>query len=216
LDENRMRKRLAREIYVWAALDHPNILKLLGFAFENGRPCLVSPWCGNGTLQEYLRKYPDVDRRQLVRQTSEGLEYLHAQTAPIIHGDFTTANVLVTDDHIAKICDFGGARRDEEARTGLTTAGLEFTNIRYTAPEILQGSSTPSVRSDVYSFACVALETMTGKSPFWKTEKDIGVIQKVLKDKLTPSQEDHPGLEDADMWDLLRRCWNHEPSDRPT
>ncbi|KAG9046558.1 hypothetical protein FS837_004180, partial [Tulasnella sp. UAMH 9824] len=88
--ESRIWKRLAREIYIWATLDHPNILNLLGFAFEDGKPCLISPWCENGTLQEYLQKFPDANRRRLVREVAEGLRYLHAQMPQIVHGDLKT------------------------------------------------------------------------------------------------------------------------------
>ncbi|KIO24652.1 hypothetical protein M407DRAFT_76695, partial [Tulasnella calospora MUT 4182] len=215
-DEIRMRKRLAREIYVWAALDHPHVLELLGFAFEDGIPCLISPWCANGTLHEFLNKYPSADRRPLVRQVAEGLKYLHVQTPPIIHGDFKTPNVLVNHNQVAKICDFGGSRRLEQVKTGLTTAGLVLNTIRYSAPEILSEGQHPTTSSDVYSFACVALETMTDKCPFWKIQNVVAVITQVVVLKLTPSPEDHPGLDDDDaIWELLRRCWSHEPVDRP-
>ncbi|KAG8938038.1 hypothetical protein FRC00_000779 [Tulasnella sp. 408] len=90
--ESQRWKRLARELYVWAALDHPNVLELLGFAFEEGGPCLISPWCGYGTLQEYLQKFPDANRRRLVREIAGGLRYLHLQTPPIIHGDLKTVS----------------------------------------------------------------------------------------------------------------------------
>ncbi|KAG9048472.1 hypothetical protein FS837_012781 [Tulasnella sp. UAMH 9824] len=231
--EGRIWKRLAREIYVWAALDHPNVLELLGFATEDGRPCLISPWCDNGTLQDCLQKFPDANRRRLVREIAEGLGYLHMQTPPIIHGDLKTVNqvfhlrnrlpktddvyqvnVFVTGDCVAKISDFGGSRRVEEFRTGFTTAGLALTTTRYTAPEILQGDQHLSLSSDVFSFACVALETMTDKCPFWRIQNDVQVITEVVFRKQTPSPEDHPGMEET-LWELLRGCWNYEPSDRP-
>ncbi|KAG8915009.1 hypothetical protein FRC00_008778 [Tulasnella sp. 408] len=212
--EGRIWKRLAREIYVWTALDHPNVLELLGFAIEDGKPCLISPWCDNGTLQEYLQKFPDANRRRLVREIAEGLRYLHERTPPILHGDLKTTNVFVTGDHEAKISDFGGSRRVEELRTGLTTAGLVLTTIRYSAPEILRDGQQPTLASDVFSFASVALETMTDKCPFYKIPNVVGVITQVVFQRQTPSPDDHPGVEEA-MWVLLRKCWSYEPSDRP-
>ncbi|KAG8899887.1 hypothetical protein FRC01_010336, partial [Tulasnella sp. 417] len=213
-DEIRMRKRLAREIYVWAALDHPHVLEFLGFAFENSTPCLISPWCENGTLPDYLQNNPDANRRLLVRQIAEGLKYLHDQTPPVVHGDFKTANILVSDEQVAKISDFGGSKRVEQVNTGFTTAGLVLGTIRYSAPEILLEGQNHTLSSDVYAFACVALETVTDKCPFWRIQNPVAVITRVVVEKQTPSPEDHPGLEDP-MWELLRRCWNREPSDRP-
>ncbi|KAG8937737.1 hypothetical protein FRC00_001294 [Tulasnella sp. 408] len=154
--ERRLSKRLAREIYVWAALDHPNVLELLGFAFEDGRPCLISPWYDNGTLKEYLQKFPDANRRRLVREIAEGLRYLHEQTPPIIHGDVKPTSVLVTDEHVAKICDFETSRCVEELKTGFTTGSFQAT-IRYCAPETFRDGKRPTWCSDVFSFACVAL-----------------------------------------------------------
>ncbi|KAG8937735.1 hypothetical protein FRC00_001292 [Tulasnella sp. 408] len=208
-------KQLEREVYVWAALDHPNVLELLGFAFEDGGPCLISPWCENGTLQDYLQKSPDAtNRRQLVCDIAEGLRYLHVQMPPIIHGDLRTANVLVTGENVAKIKDFGCSRRVERFRPGFFNAGLALTTIRYSAPEILRDGQYSILSSDVFSFACVALETMTDKCPFWKIPNVVGVIAAVVFKKQTPSPEDHPGMDEA-SWELLRRCWNYEPSDRP-
>ncbi|KIO24651.1 hypothetical protein M407DRAFT_212322 [Tulasnella calospora MUT 4182] len=211
-----MRKRLAREIHVWAALDHPNILEFIGFAFEDGLPCLISPWCGNGTLVEYLQNNIRPDRGLLVHQIAEGLNYLHTRSPPITHGDFKTTNVLITDDNIAKICDFGGSKYLKEGNTGFTTTGILNATIRYCAPEILRDGQNHTLQSDVYSFACVALETMTGKCPFWTIPIGVAIISKVILDKQTPSPVDHPELQDATLWALLRRCWSHEPSARPT
>ncbi|KAG9035055.1 hypothetical protein FS837_002067 [Tulasnella sp. UAMH 9824] len=212
--ENRKWKWLAREIYVWAELGHPKVLELLGFAIEDGTPCLISPWCDNGTLEVYLRKFPDANRQRLVCEIAEGLWYLHSQTPPIIHGDLTPTNVFVAGDYVAKISDFGTSRRVGELGTGFTTASLVLTAIRYSAPEVLQDGQHPTLYSDVFSFACVALETMTDKCPFWKIPQVVQVINQVVFQKQTPSPEDHPGMGEA-IWELLQECWNYEPSDRP-
>ncbi|KAG8902382.1 hypothetical protein FRC01_009598, partial [Tulasnella sp. 417] len=116
---------------------------------------------------------------------------------------------------MAKISDFGGSRRVEQINTGFAMVGLVLTTIRYYAPEILRDGQHHTLNSDVYSFACVALEAMTTKSPFWKVPNVVAVITRVVVEKQLPSPEDHPGLEDP-MWELFRRCWNYDPLDRPT
>ncbi|KAG9048478.1 hypothetical protein FS837_012787 [Tulasnella sp. UAMH 9824] len=86
--ESRIGQQLAAELYAWTKLEHPNVLRPLGFAIEDGIPCLISPWCGNGTLQKYLQKLPDTNRRRrLVREIAEGVKHLHEQKPAIIHGD---------------------------------------------------------------------------------------------------------------------------------
>jgi hypothetical protein len=55
-----------RELYTWSKAKHENVQELLGVVLFQGRLGMVSPWMEHGNMQEYIRKYPQVDRRQLV------------------------------------------------------------------------------------------------------------------------------------------------------
>ncbi|CAE6337500.1 unnamed protein product [Rhizoctonia solani] len=77
-------KRAARELYCWSKMDHPNIHRLQGIIMLREQYLgMVSEWMDNGNLHEYLRKYPDVCRFELVCLAS--LEYMHS--ADTVHGD---------------------------------------------------------------------------------------------------------------------------------
>lgn len=95
---------------VWIKLDHPNILKFMGYVVEeNGFPALISEWMGNGTVLDYVKKHPDTDVFSLVsllktrlcytpfieklRGISQGLEYLHKQG--IVHSDIKSVGTEV-------------------------------------------------------------------------------------------------------------------------
>ncbi|KAG8889065.1 hypothetical protein FRB99_004029, partial [Tulasnella sp. 403] len=78
-------KRFGREMRVWKAMKHNHIVPLLGFAILPIGACLVSPWCANGNAMEYLKKFPDASRYNLILQVADGLIYLH--THDIVHGD---------------------------------------------------------------------------------------------------------------------------------
>ncbi|KAF8331383.1 kinase-like domain-containing protein [Cantharellus anzutake] len=145
---------------VWSKLDHPHILKFLGFAVE-GDGCdvkgvLVSPWCPNGSVLEYLEKNPHAERIDLARDIAKGLDYLHHLTPAVIHGDLKPANVLVSDNHNAILCDFGLSRFSSELSTGQTSSTAAFT-IRFTPPEVILDEERKSTESDVYSFACTCI-----------------------------------------------------------
>ncbi|KAF8337511.1 kinase-like domain-containing protein [Cantharellus anzutake] len=150
---------LTREMEIWGELDHPHILKFLGFAIE-GVGCdvkgvLVSPWCSNGSVLEYLQKNPNAEKIDLVSGIAKGLDYLHHRTPAVIHGDLKPANVLVSDDHKAILCDFGLSRFSSELSTGQTSSATNFT-IRFAPLEILD-EKKKSTESDVYSFACTCV-----------------------------------------------------------
>ncbi|KAF8595206.1 kinase-like protein, partial [Ceratobasidium sp. AG-I] len=96
-----------RELYHWSKLKHQNVLELLGVALFQGQLSMVSPWMANGTLQEYIAKNRHVDRWGLSLQVAAGLTYIHQQG--MVHGDLKAMNILVSDDGIAKIADFGSS-----------------------------------------------------------------------------------------------------------
>lgn len=157
---------------------HENILQFYGFRSGPGEDILVSPWCANGDLYEYLITNQSLDlsiRLNIVsggafqgrlsmfnlfslqaRQVGSGLVYLHTRKPPITHGDIKPKNVLIGDRLQALICDFGLARAVQDLPTGYTTQAGPGTDA-YRAPELwLQ--SKPSLAGDVYAFGGMVLK----------------------------------------------------------
>ncbi|KAG8793747.1 hypothetical protein FRC12_001757 [Ceratobasidium sp. 428] len=111
-------KHAAREIYVWSQCNHRNVARLIGLVELDGQIVMVSPWMENGNLRTYVNKYPQVDRMKLCIDMADGLAYLHR--TGLIHGDLKGLNVLISEDEVAVITDFGN--------TVLREASLGFTS----------------------------------------------------------------------------------------
>ncbi|KAE9390009.1 kinase-like protein, partial [Gymnopus androsaceus JB14] len=85
----RLFKEFSKEVLVWSQLDHPNVLPFLGINIDlfPGRFCLVSPWCSNGSIMNYLSMHPEADKMEIVSDILRGLRYLHTRHPLVVHGD---------------------------------------------------------------------------------------------------------------------------------
>ncbi|KAG8923973.1 hypothetical protein FRC01_012102 [Tulasnella sp. 417] len=114
MDQDRTSKAFVRELGVLDSLNHPNVAKLVGFVedLERGVAWLVSSWEPNGNVRQFLMvaKCAIPERISLIRDTLEGLRYLHTHEPPICHGDLKSLNILVSASYNAVITDFGSAR----------------------------------------------------------------------------------------------------------
>ncbi|CAE6492207.1 unnamed protein product [Rhizoctonia solani] len=146
-------RMMAKEGYTWSKLRHKNILETCGIAQFKGGIALLAPWMENGTVMEYIRKRPKVDRLKLCAEIASGLSYLHEMET--CHGDLKGANVLISGDGVAKLADFGS--------TSLKHHTLQFTGgtqshaytLRWAAPELLTDHGVMSESADVYALGMV-------------------------------------------------------------
>ncbi|KAG8870633.1 hypothetical protein FRB97_009581 [Tulasnella sp. 331] len=188
-------------------------------ALGGDRPLLVSPYYKNKNLRIYLHSNPGANKLDLLYQAAEGLDYLHSHKPfPIAHLDMKAENVLITDEGEASICDFGVARVLDNVSTGWTTSSPAFT-AAFASPEVLRGDKGKT-SADVYSFAGLILEVMSGHFPWWKFKSNVFKIIQSVEEGKAPLPGDHPiaGMSEpavATLWQLLNRCWSKEPTDRP-
>ncbi|KAF8150329.1 kinase-like domain-containing protein [Mycena galopus ATCC 62051] len=216
-------KEFSREALIWRQLCHPNLLPFFGLYYHDldNRLCLVSPWMENGNIVEFLRKqFPDVDRLSLILDVALGLEYLHEQK--VVHGDLKGINILITPSRRACIADFGLSSivNAMTVQLSTSTARTRGGTVRYQAPELIKDGSPNSFASDVYGFACVCYEILTGRVPFYELPNDTAVMFSILEGK-------HPsgpppvstGLCTSmldSLWELLQNCWDGQAENRPT
>ncbi|KAG7440171.1 kinase-like protein, partial [Guyanagaster necrorhizus] len=209
-------RRIRREAIIWGQCDHPNVLPFYGI-YRDSAPstyCLVSPFIVNGPLRQYLRNTDNPNRHRLALDITRGMGYLHKLS--IVHGDLKGDNILVTDDHIAVIADFGIS-----FVTGVTTIGTSSSSrkggtVKWQAPEVLNASPN-SFSADVYSLACVYFEVFDGSIP-WTDLNDGTVIINVSVHKKHPPRPRYLATTKfADLWwELMVQCWAYKPLDRPT
>src|SRR5205085_3027350 len=100
----------------------------------------------------------------IARDVIRALAYLSSQK--LVHRDVKPENVLVRDDGIAKLSDFGLARSAQPGGARLTATGEVLGTPYYMAPEQIQGKKDVDVRADLYSVGCMLYEWLTGKKPF--------------------------------------------------
>ncbi|KAL5638037.1 hypothetical protein ACGC1H_002340 [Rhizoctonia solani] len=144
-------KHAARELHTWGKCLHPNVLQLYGLAVFRGRIGMVSPWQGQGSLPRYLERTPGVDRCNLCAQIGDGLSYLHQ--IGIIHGDLKGANVLVSDDGIPVLTDFGNSIYSDQSMRFTETTSSSSITVRWSAAELITGLGAHTEASDVYALA---------------------------------------------------------------
>ncbi|KAJ3576323.1 hypothetical protein NP233_g491 [Leucocoprinus birnbaumii] len=210
------RKHLIREVLVWQKLKHPNILPFIGLAFNLGRPAkfpaLVSRWCGNGDMMQYLKSNPSYDQKlATINGVARGLWYLHSQQ--VVHGDIKPGNILVYRDGRPLLCDFGQSSI-MNVRGFTTRAAGAF---RYQAPELLLNDyQRKTYNMDVYSFGMTCSEIWTGQKPFTSMTTDAQVAIAILQGSIPTHPILPSGIESDLLWNVFIKCWGQEAINRPS
>ncbi|KAJ7904193.1 kinase-like domain-containing protein, partial [Mycena leptocephala] len=211
-------KEFSREALIWRQLCHPNLLPFFGLYYLDNRLCLVSPWMDNGNVLEFFKtEPPNTDRLSLILDVALGLEYLHEQN--VVHGDLKAINILVTPSRRACIADFGlsSIANAMTVRFTLSTAPTHGGTARYQAPELFLGEGPKTFSSDIYAFACVCYEILTGKVPFHELANDMRVMFGVAEGQRPSRPPSCSGSAALDsLWELLQDCWDGKADMRPT
>jgi serine/threonine protein kinase len=160
-DPARATQRLKHEFEHARLLSHPSIVRVLDLHDDQGR-CFMTMELVEGKLLSHLLRdwtmLPVPLAYKILRQCADALSYAHSQN--VVHGDFKPGNVFITRDEGVRIMDFGTAAGPSANDTRIP-AGTPT----YASPDVLSGA-TPDARDDVFSFACVAYEVLTGQHPF--------------------------------------------------
>ncbi|MGN6185935.1 MAG: protein kinase domain-containing protein [Thermoanaerobaculia bacterium] len=156
-------QRFRKERKILAALDHPNIARLIdGGTTNDGLPYLVMEYVEGTPIDEYCRKCTIPEKLRLFLELCNAVQYAHQSL--IIHRDIKPANVLVTADGTPKLLDFGIARL-ASPDTGPEAAGTRIMTPEYASPEQLLGRVVTTA-TDVYSLGLLLFEVLTGQQPF--------------------------------------------------
>ncbi|MCX7625809.1 MAG: serine/threonine protein kinase [Candidatus Sumerlaeaceae bacterium] len=204
--------RFDREARNAMALDHPNIARILAYERdEHGHPFIVMEYIEGEPLDRFARGGVELPFSQLVDfilQTARGLEYAHRQT--IIHRDIKPSNLLVTNDFVVKIIDFGLAKSLWD-KSMLTTAGVVVGTPRYIAPEQALGR-TVDHRSDIYSLGATFYELVTHQCPF-DGDTPMQIMLQHVNRPLTPPYLVNPKVP-GDISEIICRMMAKDPNER--
>lgn len=174
-------KRFKREAISASSLAHPNIVEIYDVGEENGNYFIVMEYVDGVTLKTLIKKRGKMilaEALDITKQVASGLECAHASY--IIHRDIKPQNIMVLDDGLVKITDFGIAVASNSE--SLTQTNSVMGSVHYLPPEQANGTGS-TIRSDIYSLGIMMFEMLTGKVPF-KGETAVEIAIKQLKEPL--------------------------------
>uniref|UniRef100_A0A7N6AE74 Fibroblast growth factor receptor 4 n=1 Tax=Anabas testudineus TaxID=64144 RepID=A0A7N6AE74_ANATE len=219
---------LISEMELMKVMDkHKNIINLLGVCTQDGPLYVLVEYASKGSLREYLRarrppgmdytfdvtKVPEEqltfkDLLSCAYQVARGMEYLASKRC--IHRDLAARNVLVTEDNVMKIADFGLARGVHQIDYYKKTTNGRLP-VKWMAPEALF-DRVYTHQSDVWSFGVLMWEIFTlGGSPY--PGIPVEELFKLLKEG---HRMDKPSNCTHELYMMMRECWHAVPTQRPT
>ncbi|CAM8950632.1 unnamed protein product [Rhodiola kirilowii] len=155
------------EVNFLGRLSHPNLVKLLGYCWEDNELLLVYEYMQRGSLENHLFRrtstvapLPWDIRLKIAICAARGLAFLHTSDKHVIYRDFKASNILLDGDYNAKISDFGLAKFGPDGGDSHVTTRIMGT-YGYAAPEYISTGHL-YIKSDVYGFGVVLLEILTG------------------------------------------------------
>ncbi|QRW13329.1 kinase domain protein [Ceratobasidium sp. AG-Ba] len=210
-------KRVAREVYTWFKVDHQNVAQLLGMAMFRGHIAMVSAWIEPGDFYKFIHRFPNANRMDLCVQVTQGLAYLHENR--IVFEDLKAKNVLINNQGIVKLTDFGLSTLEGSGIIfSITSTGNAVRGTtHWMAPELFRGSMRCSFEADMYALAMTFVEMFTDDLPFPGLMEAV-VILKVVYEGEIPARPQRliVGSVHHDWWwSFMQRCWSREPSVRP-
>ena len=188
-------KRFETEAQSAARLTHPNIVSIFDVGVDNGIYYIVMELIQGKTLKEIIIEergpLPWKWSVNVAIQIASALEMAHRNN--IIHRDIKPHNIIITEDGIAKVTDFGIAKA--VSNSTITAFGTTIGSVHYFSPEHARGGYTDA-KSDLYSLGVVLYEMVTGRVPF-DADTPVSVALKHMQEEPEPPIEVNPNLPEA-------------------
>ncbi|KAK8360428.1 hypothetical protein V6Z12_A04G163600 [Gossypium hirsutum] len=185
-----LQKEFAQEVFIMRKVRHKNVVQFIGACTKPPNLYIVTEFMSGGSVYDYLHKQKGVFKLpsllKVAIDISKGMNYLHQNN--IIHRDLKAPNLLMDENEVVKVADFGVAR--VKAQSGVMTA--ETGTYRWMAPEVIEHKPYDH-KADVFSFGIVLWELLTGKG-----------LRPTIPKNTNPR-----------LAELLERCWQLDPTLRP-
>ncbi|XP_021902442.1 probable serine/threonine-protein kinase PIX13 [Carica papaya] len=219
------------EVKFLGKFSHPNLVKLLGYCWEDQQFLLVYEYMQKGSLESHLfRKGAEPlawdTRLKIAIGAGQGLAFLHTSEKSVIYRDFKSANILLDSEFNAKLSDFGLAKHGPINGNSHVTTRVMGT-CGYAAPEYVSTGHL-YVKSDVYGFGVMLLEMLTGLRAYDPNQpiskyflvdwaKPSLSNKRKLKKIMDPTLDgNYPIAAALQAAELVLRCLESDPKNRPS
>ncbi|KAL2892900.1 hypothetical protein RDABS01_008809 [Bienertia sinuspersici] len=223
---------------ILSKIRHRHLVSLLGYCCENGEMILVYEFMEKGTLRYHLYESEDratsstketlswKQRLEICIGAAKGIQYLHTGTnTGIIHRDVKSTNILLDENYVAKVADFGLSRSGYLEQTQVSISDVKGT-LGYLDPEYITCLQLTE-KSDVYSFGVVLLEVLSAKPVIDKSRQNeqVGLIEWAmthyekgqLEMIIDPSIADEINQTSLmKFWETAEGCLKKDAAERPT
>ena len=202
-NDDKFVRRFQREAISSSSLSHPNIVEMYDVGEDNDKYYIVMEYVQGKTLKNLIKRRGALtldETLDIMTQLTEGIS--HAHDGYIIHRDIKPQNVMILDDGMVKITDFGIAMAlngDE-----LTQTNSVMGSVHYLPPEQANGTGS-TIKSDVYSLGILMYELLTGKIPF-KGDNAVEIAIKQMKDKIPSVRAQNPKIPQSVENIILKAC----------
>ena len=202
-------KRFKREAQTASALNHPGIVTIYDIVESAELHCIVMELVKGRTLRQWMSAGPAVEESvAVISQIARALSAAHG--ASIVHRDIKPDNIMIREDGIIKMLDFGLAKLADESK--LTREGVVIGTVSHMSPEQARGDHVDD-RTDVWSLGVVFYEALTGRPPF-KADYDQAVIYNILNTPVQPVTEVNPSVPPP-LGALVMSMLDKDPGQRP-
>ena len=184
-------RRFQREAQSVSNLSHQNIVEVYDVGEEDGNHYIVMEYIDGKTLKQLLKKRETLTLTEVIdimTQLTDGIA--HAHESYIIHRDIKPQNIMIEDNGLIKITDFGIAMALNA--TQLTQTNSVMGSVHYLPPEQASGKGA-TIKSDIYSLGILMYELLTGSVPF-KGDNAVEIALKHMKDKIPSIRKQNPAI----------------------
>jgi serine/threonine-protein kinase len=194
--DEEMMKRFVHELRYSRKITHRNVIRIFDFVSLGGNYAISMEYFPSHTLGAELTKHkplPFEKSRGWAQDIATGMAVAHQ--VGIIHRDLKPANILINDEGLLKIVDFGVAAAATSGDTQLTKTGYVIGSPKYMAPEQILGKKVDH-RADIYSVGVILYEMLTGTPPYTKGDH-MAVMYQHVQGKAKPCEELNPAIPPA-------------------
>jgi eukaryotic-like serine/threonine-protein kinase len=199
--------KLLKEPRLQAALNHPNIVRMIAAEKDNKTFFMVMEYVRGKTLERILVKEKILEIEQALdytKQLSAGVD--HAHKNKIIHRDLRPSNIMVSEEGTVKITDFGTSAWLQNVPYASTRIGSP----PYMAPEQFQGKAT--FASDIYSIGCILYEMIVGRPPIYDPDP-FKILEKAQEGRITPPRLKNMKIP-KELDEIIMKCLAAKVEDR--